>query len=214
MVFTPYKHDINNSQSISNDYVTSICEDNNGYLWIGTQQGLNKLDVDGMVFTPYKHDVNNSQSICHDYVYSVYKDIEGNLWIGTANGINTLNFRKQAFKYNDGISLVDGIGSVLNICSDDAKILWLKSEGGLIKYDSQNHTVLNIWPDIFTQQKLSRTRTNTFCISADGCLWSGTDNFGLQRFNPKTNELTTYIYEEDNKNCINSNTIYSLFAGY
>ena len=131
------------------------------------------------------------------------------LWIGTINGINLLNFNQQAFKYYTGVL---NNNAVSNICYGGDGILWFKTRLGPIKFDCDTHTVEAIWPGIFTDQNFSNVLLNTFYVGGDGCMWSGTENSGLQRFNPGTGVITTYTYQPGNRNSLPGNTVTAVFA--
>ena len=60
---------------------------NLGFIWIGTDNGLNRFD--GTNFKVYRHQQNKSNSISDNSIWSLYEDREGNIWIGTKGG--TLN---------------------------------------------------------------------------------------------------------------------------
>ena len=68
-------------QGLSQSTVLSIIQDHEGYLWLGTQEGLNKYD--GYKFTIYKNDPKNPNSISDNWITVLYLDKDGNLWIGT-----------------------------------------------------------------------------------------------------------------------------------
>ncbi|MGB5849098.1 MAG: two-component regulator propeller domain-containing protein [Ignavibacteriaceae bacterium] len=64
---------------LSSAVVNSICQDSYGFLWIGTENGLNRFD--GYNFKVYKHDPSDSTSIPGDNINSVIEDHEGNIWV-------------------------------------------------------------------------------------------------------------------------------------
>jgi ligand-binding sensor domain-containing protein len=69
-------------------------QDHKGFLWIGTQDGLNKYD--GYDFKVYKHDPDNPHSLSSSVITAIYEDHSGALWIGTNNGgLNKLDREKE-----------------------------------------------------------------------------------------------------------------------
>lgn len=73
------------SDKLSNTNITSICQDKSGYIWIGTENGLNRFD--GYKFTVYKNDPQDTTSLMFNTVNKVFCDKSGNLWVGTNTGL-------------------------------------------------------------------------------------------------------------------------------
>ncbi|HLP47912.1 MAG TPA: two-component regulator propeller domain-containing protein, partial [Candidatus Kapabacteria bacterium] len=71
-------------QGLSQGSVNCILQDNRGFMWFGTQAGLNRYD--GHDFKTYSHDSNNKWSLSHSLAISIYKNRDGTLWIGTYGG--------------------------------------------------------------------------------------------------------------------------------
>src|SRR5512138_385324 len=72
------------NDGLSQNGVLAILQDRQGYLWVGTQDGLNRYD--GYGFTHFKNDPTNPNSISYNSITSLYEDREGDLWIGTRGG--------------------------------------------------------------------------------------------------------------------------------
>lgn len=71
-------------EGLSQSVVNCISQDSKGFIWIGTQDGLNRFD--GYKFTHYKHDPKDPQSISHNNILAILEDSQGMLWIGTYGG--------------------------------------------------------------------------------------------------------------------------------
>jgi len=67
-------------QGLSQSTVNCITQDKKGFMWFGTQDGLNRYD--GYDFKVYKHHPNDPNSLSNNQIYAVYEDREGFLWIG------------------------------------------------------------------------------------------------------------------------------------
>ena len=72
-------------QGLSQNSVVSILQDRQGFMWFGTQDGLNRYD--GYRFRVFKHDPDNPVSLGNNYIQTLYEDRDGVLWIGTRGGI-------------------------------------------------------------------------------------------------------------------------------
>ena len=75
---------------LSQSTVFNIFQDSDGYLWFGTQNGVNKYD--GYEFKAYKNEVNNPESLSDGYINAIHEDKNKNIWIGTRNGLNCMDY--------------------------------------------------------------------------------------------------------------------------
>jgi signal transduction histidine kinase/ligand-binding sensor domain-containing protein/DNA-binding response OmpR family regulator len=139
-VFTHYKHNPNDPHSISGNSLMTIYEDHDGFLWVGTEGGLNKFDKNEEKFTHYKNDPINPNSLSHNHVSTIYQDTNGALWIGTeGGGLNKLvqgdNEESPStfirYRENDGLSN----DYIYGILEDNHQNLWLSTKNGLSKFN-------------------------------------------------------------------------------
>ena len=100
-----YTSDDNNND-LTYDTINCIQGDGNGNLWIGTNAGLNKFNIETETFTNY----SKKDGLANDYINSLLIDDEGNLWIGTNNGLSKFNIIKQKFT---NYSEADGLQGTL-----------------------------------------------------------------------------------------------------
>jgi len=86
--FTVYKNSIDDTSSISDNRIRSMCEDKNGNIWIGTWGGgLNKFIRDTEKFISFHHYPGDPSTIASESIFSMSIDPSGNIWIGTEGGI-------------------------------------------------------------------------------------------------------------------------------
>jgi signal transduction histidine kinase/ligand-binding sensor domain-containing protein len=83
-------------QGLSQSDVNCILRDRQGFMWFGTQDGLNRYD--GYTFTVYRHTPSDSNSISDNYITALCEDGDGNLWIGTQNGLNEFDRSRTRFR--------------------------------------------------------------------------------------------------------------------
>ncbi len=111
-----------------------------GYLWIGTQGGLNRLDPSTGIFTRYFHHPDRPTSISNDTVTSIYGDPSGMLWLGTYGGLNRFDPNSgQTLRY----TMQDGLPSnaVWMVVPDEQGNLWLSTNQGLVRFDPHTQTM-------------------------------------------------------------------------
>ena len=117
--------------------VLAIAQDNYGFVWLGTDEGLYRYD--GYTLRAYRHDPNNPRSLSDNTVYAIYKDRAGILWIGTLyGGLDRFDAATDAFKHyrhdpNDSGSLREG--HVFCIYQDREGVLWIGTSDGIDRLD-------------------------------------------------------------------------------
>jgi ligand-binding sensor domain-containing protein len=118
-----------NKDGLSSNIVNAIHKDRFGYMWFGTDDGLNKFD--GANFTVYKHKPDDSTSIGANGIVEICEDRDGNLWFGT-DGILSLYDRKKNVFINYGFTR---FGSIRALCTDHFGNIWVGGYGGLFMFN-------------------------------------------------------------------------------
>lgn len=125
-------------QGLSNNDVTSMLQDNRGFLWVGTRDGLNKFD--GYDFTVFKHQPAETASISNSEISAIHEDRDGHIWVATQGGLNCYDPKTETFSYFqhdpfDGKSISHNY--VKAIYEDHQGILWIGTQNGLNKFDKK-----------------------------------------------------------------------------
>ena len=83
---------------LSQSSVLCMLQDKQGFMWFGTEDGLNRYD--GYNFTVFRHDSRDSLSISDNHINCLFEDNNGNIWIGTKDGgVNRFNPEKEIFEH-------------------------------------------------------------------------------------------------------------------
>jgi two-component system, sensor histidine kinase ChiS len=82
---------------LSQSTVRAIFQDTHGFMWFGTDDGLNRYD--GYTFTIYKHDPENPASLSDNSINTIYQDSFGDLWFGTASGLDRFQPLTETFEH-------------------------------------------------------------------------------------------------------------------
>ncbi len=131
--FIAYRHDPNDSTSLSHDDAYSLFVDKNGNLWVGTAGGgLNRLNPDLRTFTRYVNNPRDKSTISYDRVLAINQDRSGTLWIATGEGLNEFDPKKRTFRRyysNDGLPS----NFVYAILEDRDGNLWMSTNHGICK---------------------------------------------------------------------------------
>ena len=83
------------SERFSSGLINDVCQDQYGYIWIATENGLNKFD--GYRFTTYLSHPNDSTTLGSNIVTSLYCDKQGQLWVGTRTGLSRYDYTTDRF---------------------------------------------------------------------------------------------------------------------
>ncbi|MFP4023300.1 MAG: two-component regulator propeller domain-containing protein [Thiohalospira sp.] len=199
---------------LSHNNVYTIYQDQLGFLWFGTQDGLNKYD--GYNFTIYRHEPDNPNSLSTGNFGKIYQDSSGIFWFGTFGGgidkydPKTNKFSNLSNKINDPNSLSNN--QITFFFKDSFEDLWVgTSSGGLNKLNKDGETFTRYQHNPNDSTTLSHVRAKCICETSDGMLWIGTGN-GLNRFNRKTGKFKHYYHNKNNKNSLSANSIQYILA--
>jgi signal transduction histidine kinase/ligand-binding sensor domain-containing protein/CheY-like chemotaxis protein len=201
-------------QGLSQSNVYDILQDSQGFMWFGTEDGLNKYD--GYDFTVYKHDPNNPSSISHNYIWSLYEDRSGVMWVGTwGGGLNKFDRQKDKFTHyhydpDDSNCLTDN--TIMSIIEDKNGLLWIGTMyGGLNKFEPQTGKFTHIKHNPGNPNSLSNNSIITIYEDNSGIIWIGTFGGGLNKFDQEAGQFTHYYYDPDKPYSLSSNIVVSIF---
>lgn len=177
-----FKH-LTINDGLSQNTVYSILQDHEGYIWIGTTDGLNKYD--GYEFTIYKHDINDKNSLTNSQVNALLEDKDGNLWIGTADGINFYDRRHNVFTHVYTLSKKSSEINdyITDLLQDKKGNIWVATYDGLKVYDPATKSFIK-YPS-GDESDMQSQKVQTIFEGNDGILWVGT-NKNLKLFNTNT----------------------------
>ena len=130
---------IREQDGLSFRVVTSMLHDRDGFLWIGTSNGLNRYD--GTHFVQFRQQRNNPNSLLNNQLYALCEDRRGRIWMGTENGISRYDKTTGQFRH---IVNVDNqlLGICKNVLCDRAGNVWFTSRNrGLFRYITKTGAV-------------------------------------------------------------------------
>ena len=165
-----YVHDVWQSEDgLPQNSVESMAQTNDGYLWLGTLEGLVRFD--GLRFTVF--DKDNTKGINNNWIHVLCEDREGTLWIGTDGGLTRLQGGEfETFTVEDGL-IHERIRSIYQ---DRNGRIWIGTEGGLSRFDQGKFT------SFAAPNRLSHPSVYSIHEDRQGNLWLGTGGGGLNRF--------------------------------
>lgn len=135
--FRVFQNEPGDTASLSNNYIVSVCEDEKGYIWLGTMTGgLNRLDKKTERFRKFLHS-RDSNSISDNTIWSVLPEGNGFIWAGTSNGLNLFDSHTGKFKniIPDSTGSEKSIkGMVISLFRNLQGELWIGTTEGLLRY--------------------------------------------------------------------------------
>jgi ligand-binding sensor domain-containing protein len=175
---------INTMEGLSQGTVNCILKDRYGFMWFGTQDGLNRFD--GYHFTVYRNKPGNPGSIPDNQVRCIYEDNRANLWVGTlGGGLCYYDRNRDVFiRLKDlGIHTDSPVNpAILSIYADHSGNLWVGTFHNLLLIDRKNKKIRQFRADAADPQSLSNPVVQAIFEDSQNNLWIGT-NKGLNLLN-------------------------------
>lgn len=190
------------NEGLSNSLINKICQDDLGFIWVATEDGLNLFDgIQFKTFTQEEHGLNAN------YITTLKLDSKGNIWVGLVNGLQKYNYETNTFEeikiYVNNEQVHPFISEIVDTNNGD---IWLATTGlGLIHISKdigrpRYSTRLN--------EYFSSLYIRTLFEDSDGLLWLGTDNHGINTYNPNNDKVEKFS-SNDRDNPLLSNDITS-----
>lgn len=188
---------------LNTDAILSLYVDKEGILWIGSEQGLFKLnyahhDRKRYSFSAVRGQLSTTQASFP--VTSVYQGMSGLLWLGTENrGLFSYNkFSFQFQQYSFDASSEKGLLSnmVTSVFDDRSGILWIGTNAGINKVDRQNDRFYLLRKEPGNANSLSNNNVQSIHKEPGGILWIGTFDGGLNRYDPIRKKFTTWLTDD------------------
>lgn len=180
-VFTRYKHDPESDNSISHNDVTSVIQDSDGIIWVGTNGGgLNRFDEKANKWTHYRAQNDNEKSLSSDLIWTILEDSEGYIWLGTWDkGLCRLDKESEIFTRYAAEPDVPGKlqdNRIQNLSMDKERNIWishrLSTIIGLERYSPDEDFFYQYYPGIGSGGDISSVHTSyVFQDPVSDILW-------------------------------------------
>lgn len=208
---TTVKH-LGIEQGLSNNSVTCIYQDHNGFMWFGTYDGLNRYD--GYEFKVFKKQPGDSNSLHYNRISTLTEDTGHKLWIGTLGGVSiydpvssrfsTLNYQPA----NGGAK--EKILSRINVIKADkhGNVFIATASTGLIMYNDSNASTYQVSFNKKTDYDVSAIE-----IDEQNNIWLFIRNEGLCKYNIATKVITAVNNTIKTANCLKADNRGNIFIG-
>jgi ligand-binding sensor domain-containing protein/signal transduction histidine kinase len=198
-------------EGLSQSTVNCMLRDRHGFMWIGTQDGLNFYD--GYSFKVFRNNPQDSTSLNHNYIWAIAESDDGRLWVATLRGLARFNYETNSFeRYRYDLNTVSENTSVRGVLEDNAGQVWIGVDGGgLSRLDQKTKT--------FAHHKIEspgvpalyqHNSVRTIYKDKSGDIWIGT-MAGLARFNIPTNTFEQFQHDPRNRASLAHNRVYAIY---
>ena len=202
---------ISTEEGLSQSTINCMVQDALGFMWFGTQDGLNRYD--GYRFTVFRNDPENPNSISGNNIETLYIDDVKKLWVGTSTGLNSFDgiskrFQRYNYDLGDGTQLKDM--RILALCAGFRDEIWVGTPRGLFILDVKKKRFRSVPVSLKDAEGISDNRISSLHKDHKGFIWIGTVN-GLNKFNSETKQFQQYFHAEDTPTSLSSNYIRNIY---
>lgn len=205
-IFTNYS--INNG--LSQSVVNCVFQDSKGYLWIGTQNGLNRFN--GNTFDVYSYDPQDTNSISNNWIYAIAEDRFGNLWVGTKGGLNEYlvaqnKFRRVPYPGNYTYDVSQYCYDL--ICMHNGNIL-INTPPVLSIYNPEEKKFLHFTSKLPYDGAVRDVKIPVL-EDTEGKIWAGSTK-GLAAFSTLTKQFSYFTFLDERDRVMEDVNVTALFA--
>jgi signal transduction histidine kinase/ligand-binding sensor domain-containing protein/DNA-binding response OmpR family regulator len=188
------------SNGLSSNTVNAILKDKYGFMWFGTDDGLNRFD--GLTFSVYRHQEGDSSSLGGNSVLALHEDRSGNLWIGTNNTLSCYNRKKDSF-INYKFTLNN---TARTLFCDHTGQVWIGSYIGLFRLNPRTGKVVHYMADPGRPGALVSNIITCIVEDSRHRLWIG-GNGGIYLYQPQADNFKHFSHEAADSLSLPGNSI-------
>ncbi len=208
---------LTSNDGLSQNFISAIYQDKNGFMWFGTKDGLNRYD--GYEFKVYRHNPFDTTSLSGNYISTLFEDSKGRLWVAST-ALDLFIPEKDAFKRiilkiptTKSESTIN-INKITSITEDKNGLIWLGTNDGLISYDPQT----DLSRRYYQKQETNALLSDNLILSLsndDSLLIIGTQNgmklLNLDALKKNRIEFIKILHEDAKELLTSKRTILSQF---
>jgi len=184
---------------LENRQIRSLIEDKSGNLWIGTLEGLLKVNPQNNQYTYYSVRNDGKSSLRHNSVRSIYEDNNSNIWVGTwGGGVTMISSVPGKFKYVKHYQNINALSdNIVSSFLEDDRGLWIGTELGGLNYLDYESGLFRVYlPETSGGYSINHRHIKCLYEGSNGEIWIGTFGGGLNLFNRKENRFYHYLKGE------------------
>lgn len=197
---------------LSQSAVNCVYQDRHGFMWFGTEDGLNRFD--GYSFEVFRREAGDPGSLSHSFVWAVTEDTEGGLWVATEGGLNRrapgrLHFTRMRHDPNDPATI--GADFVWTLLRDRGGAIWAGTKGGgLNRFEPASGRFTRHRHQPGRADSLPHDDVRALLESRSGGLWVGTMGGGLAKLDPRTGRFLRFRHDPKDPRSLPDDEVRSL----
>ncbi|MGD1892945.1 MAG: two-component regulator propeller domain-containing protein [Cyclobacteriaceae bacterium] len=200
-------------EGLSHNTVRESMQDSTGFVWIATDDGLNKFD--GYTFKKYFHVPHNDSIATNHPIQVLEEGPDQNIWIGTwGGGIYIYDYQHDRFQSiveTRDTSLLD-FSFVYDLHYDRQGRMWAGTVGGLARVDTEDYSFTYYRHNPADSTSLSNNRAIAISEDQEGSLWIGTLGGGLNYFNPDNGTFKHFRHRPGDPASLSQDDVYSVLC--
>ena len=206
------------------DGVNCILRDREGFLWVGTNTGLHKLNIqsgkDGqdvsITIEHYKPDPSSPDSLVSKIVVNIFEDRKGILWLSTVNGLNSFDKKTKKFKrylhdpknpYTISSNILASWAGGAGLAEDPVGNLWISTDRGLNKLNPERTIFTRFNYNSTNPNGLSTDNISSICVDRSGILWIGTTDGYLNKATLVQKPFGTRQHDASNQHSLSNDNV-------
>lgn len=186
--------------------ITDIIQDKDGFIWLGTMNGVTKFD--GYSFKSYQHNQFDTTSLSNNAVWQLELDSAGTIWVGTSGGLNRYDHYSETFvsyRHNDSVANSITNNTIYALEIDLLNRIWAGSVyEGLNLYDEETDGFNAFLEDSIIENSLIHNSIRSMHVDAKGIVWIGTSS-GLSRYDPVRKKFKNFVPNSDSNSLSGAN---------
>lgn len=175
-------------KDLSNSLINKVYQDKRGFIWVATEDGLNKFD--GNRFIVYKKNKNEPDALLNNYVKTLFEDSKGRFWVACINGIQiydqaTHTFQSIPIRHNRDNMAPQTSANIIELQNGE---IWLGTYGGGIISLKENEFI----PQEELNRKIQSYFIQTIYEDSKQNIWIATENKGLFCYTPSNGQVQNF----------------------
>lgn len=179
---------LDSKNGMSSNSVNAILKDNYGFMWFGTEDGLNRFD--GINFTVYRHTESEPTSVGRGTVMALQEDKDGNLWVGTTVTLSLYNRNLNNFTNYD----FSPYGWIRSLYAEQSGNIWIGTYTGLYYFNPKTKKMITFKANSTDKNKLNSDVILSIFEDHKSNIWVGT-SIGLHLFNKEKKTFKRFLHD-------------------